>query len=272
MNRCASTLARSLGLKGEFFSSHLARRGYVTVEMPDGPPIRLWSAADDWSTSLLWWYGYQAVEREAIDLWRARAAEAGTVLDIGAHVGWLALVAAQAGASRVFAFEANPRVAARCGLNVELNPWPITIVPNACSDRTGPVAFHLGGPGMPSSSGVDGLAGSYEQVRVGAVRIDDFVEQWGVDRVDLVKIDVEGHEPAVLRGMRATLERDRPAVFFEMIAAAPTGPEIIDVLSPLGYRYSRLTDAGPVRIDEPTAPVSGWCNYLAVADPADPAY
>ena len=56
-----------------------------------------------------------------------------------------------------------------------------------------------------------------------------------LDRLDLVKIDAEGMEAEVLRGMAATLERLHPALFVE--ATTKSRSEAVEaVLHPLGYR------------------------------------
>lgn len=47
-------------------------------------------------------------------------------------------------------------------------------------------------------------------------RLDSFIVQENLDRVDLMKIDVEGHEPEVLEGMGACLARMRPSILIEI--------------------------------------------------------
>ena len=80
---------------------------------------------------------------------------------------------------------------------------------------------------------------------------------------DLIKIDVEGAEPAVVRGMSRTLERHRPILIFELDDADPSAVEaqfveMQTLLSDLGY--------GCERLDRSYADV-GWHVIHAVARP-----
>jgi FkbM family methyltransferase len=68
-------------------------------------------------------------------------------------------------------------------------------------------------------------------------------------RPHAVKIDVQGAELAVLRGMRRTLERERPILLVE---DSPETPAIAQELHPIGYRGSRYE----VRTDE-LVPIDG---------------
>jgi hypothetical protein len=67
---------------------------------------------------------------------------------------------------------------------------------------------------------------------VSAVSLDD--ERAAAGAVDLIKIDVEGHEEAVIRGALETIRRDRPILIFDCFHG---GREIINALQPLGYMF-----------------------------------
>ena len=81
------------------------------------------------------------------------------------------------------------------------------------------------------------------------VTIDDTVESLGLDRVDVIKIDIEGYEEHAVLGAARTLERDRPTVFIELnpplLAACGTDPEtLLKLLSPLyEHRYRIVGDS-----------------------------
>jgi FkbM family methyltransferase len=70
-----------------------------------------------------------------------------------------------------------------------------------------------------------------EPIIVRTVTIDD-ERRNQTQPVDLIKIDVEGHEETVVRGGRCTIEKDQPILIFECFHG---GAEIIEYLSRIGY-------------------------------------
>jgi FkbM family methyltransferase len=140
----------------------------------------------------------------------------GAYVDVGASTGWFAVPIAKRG-YEVIAFECNARSAQRLRENCELNSVSITLHQVAASDRDGQAAF-THNPRLPLTSG-----GSLEHVS--ANRATDIVPCARLDSlvtgpVALLKIDVEGHERAVLAGAERLIETNRPALVLEANTAA----------------------------------------------------
>lgn len=142
-----------------------------------------------------------------------RLPDGGVFLDIGAHVGHYTLRAARK-ASKAIAVEANPDTAARLEHNLSLNGITnVTVYQVAAWDeRTrmnlfSPNAYERDGSTQVLAT-KDGDAGY-----VDGMPLDDLLE--AEDRLDLVKMDVEGADLHVLRGMADTLARLRPVLFIE---------------------------------------------------------
>ena len=76
-----------------------------------------------------------------------------------------------------------------------------------------------------------GYSQSYE---VPTIRLDSYCAAHGIERVDLVKIDVEHHEPAVFRGFRQMLEKCKPSVLVEILDAG-IGKAVAEQIAGLGY-------------------------------------
>jgi FkbM family methyltransferase len=133
----------------------------------------------------------------------------GTVLDVGAHVGYYTLLSSVlvGPAGRVFAFEPNPANQRFLKRHAAVNGCAnVTVVESAVSDATGTARFDFG-----SGSGTGHLAeGGAIEVRT--VTLDEFCGREGL-KPDAVKIDVEGAEAGVLRGGEATITSARPVVF-----------------------------------------------------------
>jgi FkbM family methyltransferase len=222
INRPLSTAIKALvrDRPPEFVVRHLPRHGTVEIEVSDGKKVRFWSKGDDWITSRLWWLGLDGHEPEMNRPFQEFAKHARTILDIGAYTGFYALLAVAVNpTARVFAFEPHPGIAARLGRNVSLNQAnSVTILPYVvASERSGLVEFHIGGPGLPSSSSrAEDWRGLHQSIWVAAIDIDSFCLEWGLEHVDLIKMDVEAMEPDVVRGMNRVLDANRPVVFSEV--------------------------------------------------------
>lgn len=175
----------------------------------------------------------------------------GVVLDVGANLGSMTLAfARQVPEGRVIAFEPTHSGFARLRGNLALNPGlaaRVTPVQAFLSDRSADrhglsawSSWKLDGSGTDPHPLHGGSVQAAEGVP--ALSLDDFCRERRVDRLDLLKIDTDGHELAVLRGARATLERLRPPVIFEigLYLLGERGvrvEEYFDLLEPLGYRW-----------------------------------
>jgi FkbM family methyltransferase len=141
------------------------------------------------------------------------AREGDVVLDVGGCWGDTALYFADlvGPTGRVFTFEFDPQNLEILGTNLALNPElarRIEVVDKALWDVSGEtLQFALGGRTTTLFA-----AGREATFAARTVTLDDFVAGAGPDRVDFVKMDVEGAEGRVLAGARNTLERDAPAL------------------------------------------------------------
>ena len=95
---------------------------------------------------------------------------------------------------------------------------------------------------------------------VEVVEVDDFVDSHGLVGVDLIKVDTETTEAAVIRGMLRTLGRDRPAIVCEVLDAE-VGQALEALLRPLGYEFFLLMGHDAVRCDA-IRPDEVWRNYI----------
>lgn len=176
----------------------------------------------DGQGSLLYYQGFSEPEVEDTV---ARFLKAGmTFVDVGAHVGKYALLAAQAvgDSGEVYAFEPNPAVFKLLLLNIGLNGFSnVHAYPWAVADACCPRDFDVRAEATVSSlaigeGGTEGRA-LVKRIRVDTVRLDD-VCGIAAKRVDLVKVDVEGAELMVFSGAARLLQReagDAPVWIFE---------------------------------------------------------
>lgn len=235
----------------EAVSAHLPKTGRVRVRLPGGGIVRLWSRGDDWVANRLFWHGFAGYEPETTAIWLDRARHAGVVLDVGAHVGYFALLAAAANPhARVLGFEPLRQIHARLRRNIDLNGSQVELVDLAVGDRSGSAAFFHVGHGIPSSSSLSqefmATTSDVEATEVEVVRLDAFVAAHELGRIDLVKIDTEATEPAVLAGMGQVLARDRPTIVCEVLAGNDVERQLEEILRTHDYEWALLGAEGPI--------------------------
>jgi FkbM family methyltransferase len=164
--------------------------------------------------------------------------EGGVFLDVGAHVGHYTLRASRK-ASRVIAVEASPETAQRLERNLALNGISNVTVHNVAAwDKRTKLSLHSpNGYERDGSTRVQPGGGGPATT---AVPLDDLLA--GEDRIDAVKLDVEGADLHALRGMRKTLARCRPALFIEdhSIYGYYQRAALDKLLAGLGYTWRDL--------------------------------
>ncbi len=134
-------------------------------------------------------------------------------IDAGAHIGRYALRAAAQGA-KVLAIEPDPSNFQLLERNVALNGFrDVTLIPGALSAQSGMLPLRLAPRENTGMSRIEADAvgtlrgGEFEWiVPVAGVTLDELVKSLGFTRIDWLKIDVEGHEVAVLRGAVAAMK------------------------------------------------------------------
>jgi FkbM family methyltransferase len=197
----------------------------------------------------------QKYEQETSSVLKTYVRPGMTVLDVGAHVGCHALLAARLVGSegKVYAFEPSPDNFALLRKNVELNGYKnVDLIPKAVAEKTGTVTFHLSPEGNDRNAIFKSsrASGRGRSVEVQTVSLDDFLEQKGWPKVDFIKIDVEGAEPLVLQGMTRLLKRSTQLALIAEFAPAcikDSGRNPGDFLSQVagcGFQINVLQGAG----------------------------
>lgn len=165
----------------------------------------------------------------------------GVLLDIGAHVGHYTLRAARLGHA-VIAVEANPETAGRLLANVVLNGLDdrVRIIPHPAWDDYEHIKWRSYHEGKMATRNGSGRVYPDPDGDLWPVMLDDV----DIPRVDVVKLDTEGAELRVLRGMRALLKRCRPVMWIELHdwTGAYHAEELAALLGELHYRWAKGGD------------------------------
>lgn len=153
----------------------------------------------------------------------------GTAVDVGGWYGpWTRRLAGRA--RRVVTVEPVPHLAR---LLADTSPPNVRVIRAAASDRPGIARLWL----PPDDAGDRGVSSLVRRdihgraLDVTCVTLDEL----GLRNVGFIKIDVDGNEPAVLRGATGLLARDRPALFVELESRIQPIAPVVTYLSLLGY-------------------------------------
>jgi FkbM family methyltransferase len=193
---------------------------------------------------------YTRIPNSAKILFLRKHLSGGTLLDIGANVGSVSLLLSDRIQDAIL-FEPNPTAAARARHNLASNHLDFKVYEIALSDTNGEIRFACDGPVDVGGHVVVSAAGGDAATRgVQCLTCDEFLRRHGplTFPVSLIKIDVEGHENSVLRGMRGFLGEQRPPlVMFEYLERTNLA-DTITFFHELAYQVFELGLRGPSAI------------------------
>lgn len=205
-------------------------------------------------------------QRSEQNLMRKRLANAHNVFDVGANVGvWTVLMSKFNPSARIHSFEPNSAIFNLLEVNVKENSCGnVALINAAVSDEEGTVLFEV-----PTSASIFGRIVPTGQPldsenrflnapvsKVSRLRLADYCRKAGIAEIDFMKIDVEGHELAAIRGLQPLLsERRVRSLYVETIEANHTRAgssfaAFVRFVNDCGYELWTINEQG-----EPDNPV-----------------
>lgn len=159
----------------------------------------------------------------------------GVALDIGANIGNHTLYLAQE-FDYVVAFEPVPRNCWILKANLHLNNIDnVALIERGLSNKNSKMVVNNPDPENTNTPLGEINSDAIGQTIVEVVVGDEQIEQLGLkNKIRVIKVDVEGHEPEVFDGLRRTIEKHRPIIFWEafnMVEANKTR----EILEAIGY-------------------------------------
>lgn len=258
-------LLRKLPLNKEKFYKDYKFNGPFRVKFNSGQTFKMIHHRTTIENEIYWKGIDNGWEKVSIGVWKELAKNSNVIVDIGANTGVYSLIAASANhQADIYAFEPSKRVFEKLKRNIYINQFDVQAFDIALSNKKGTAIFYdVIFEHQYSASLNESMLESDEgkvEVEVQTDTLDGFFELQKVDKVDLVKVDVEKHECEVLEGMKKIIDRDRPTLLIEILDDV-IGEYVDNMLSPYGYLY--------FDIDEKTSPrkvenlrKSAHYNYL----------
>lgn len=210
--------------------------------------------------SHIFWYGYYS--RDVVYVLDRLVRPGMVVMDIGANIGEISMaLAKRVGANgRVFSFEPMDKLYARLSEHIAVNSfYQVKALNIGLSDKAGSAKIYSANEVFKDGAEHQGLGTIYasktrsvlDQV-ITLSTLDQVVAENGLQRLDLMKIDVEGAELSVLKGGLATLERFRPMIVIEIQSetshdAGYEPADILGLLSRFGYTFQIIGRKGSLK-------------------------
>lgn len=172
------------------------------------------------------------------------------VFDLGAQTGAFSLLAKYFPISKWYAFEPIVEAAEQLKQNCVLNGIENVLINQvAVADYQGTATLSM--PNQKnwglSTLGANPLRFSTASARtVPVIRLDEFIEEHGITRVDFMKLDTEGSEYYILRGAQKLIERDHPIILMEynetnMRQCGVSKDDLDALLRTLGYSWQLVS-------------------------------
>ncbi len=255
--RHSSRSARSLNESARWTLSATLRRGGIpartqTFSLADNPTLSFVNA-DSLVLRQLYWLGEQGWEPELVPWWRYFCRRASAVLEIGANVGYYAVQGGKvAPHARYIAVEPHPASVAICRANLALNQiQSVEVIPAAAVADSAQTSVTLVVPWEQLATPTVAFVPSDSELPAAmARRATTALEVPAVDvrsllpGVELLKIDAEGQEHALLAASKEHLYACRPTIFVEMLPESPRLRSLlVRLCRDLGYRcYAPFRD------------------------------
>lgn len=196
----------------------------------------------------LFWKGINnGWEKISLELWTTLCKDAKNIIDIGANTGIYSLVAKSINNNaNVYAFEPVERVFDKLIYNNKLNNYNISCYQYALSNKNGkaviydiPEMEHIYSVTVNKDLTLPGTKTMKKEIKTKT--LDTFIEENKIEKIDLIKIDVETHEPEVLEGYIKHIQKHRPTMLIEVLNDE-IGGKIETLIQNLEYIYFNIDE------------------------------
>jgi FkbM family methyltransferase len=222
---------------------------------------------EEWIQQQIFLFDY--FDQEGIDCVKKNLKNGDVFLDVGANIGAYALIASKivGETGKVLCFEPVTSTFNHLKENVELNGLSnIQIEQKALMESPQNIEIHIGDiSNTGTSSIVNKVENESKSEMIEAIVFDDQFKD--LDRIDFIKMDIEGAEYSALKGMKNSIQKHLPKILIEISDdilknATYTSKELIEFIINLGYEQFGINESGEkIPLSEQA---SNYHNFLFV--------
>lgn len=219
----------------------------------------------------IFWNGLgKSFEEDTIWVWIELCKEANIVFDIGANTGVYSLITkALNPKATVYAFEPVQRTFSWFKKNLALNNYDVNTEMIALSNINGTQVFYDTPQVTQTSASLSpdklknfsGYEADVVEYNITTATMDKFIKEHGINHIDLIKIDVELHEPEVIEGFMQHLHVFKPSIVIEVLSEEVAN-KINTFLAQGTYRIFHLAGKGKMVEKKKIEVEYPYWNYL----------
>jgi FkbM family methyltransferase len=234
---------------------YLRFRGIFTVPVDASHSFKVKHYGFSIENSVFWAGLTGEWEASSMKLWIQLVKDADVIFDVGANTGMYSLVAKSLRPqSRVYAFEPVRRIFEKLQYNQKLNNYDTTCLEYAASNANGTATIYdLPTDHVYSVTVNKNLNAADVHViptEIKTIRLDTFINEAKIEKLDLIKLDVETYEAEVIEGLGVYLEKFKPAILVEVLNDK-IGSRLQQLFEGKGYLYFTINeDTGQVTLTE----------------------
>jgi len=248
-------------------------KGKFKVKIPNTDKTFLLNAWESTIENEIFWNGLgKTWEPKTINLWINLSQKSKVIFDIGANTGIYSLIAGKLNPNtKIISFEPSNLIIPKFKRNMIDNNLDVQLIEKGVSNECGTKVFYdVKGNHQSSASLSDqklkyfeGFKGEINEYRIETTRLDTFINKTGIIP-DLIKIDVELHEPEVIEGMGELLFKHKPTLIIEVLTDA-VAEKLNKLFDKSSYRFYELDKVNEPKVVSNIKPKS-YFNYLITTE------
>ncbi len=220
---------------------HLHFKGVFGVKVDQKSSFKINHYGFEIENEIFWNGLYSGWEKVSLKIWSELSEQSDVIFDIGANTGVYSLLAKTVNPkAKVYAFEPVKRVYEKLVENIELNNYNTVAVNKAVSDKTGVATIYDKDTEHTYSVTINkDISPNKEDsisVEIDTIRLDEYIIKNKIKKIDLLKVDVETHEPEVLEGFGKFLKEFEPTFIIEILNDE-IARKIENYISEIDYSY-----------------------------------
>ncbi|MEO5650314.1 MAG: FkbM family methyltransferase [Ginsengibacter sp.] len=251
----------------ESIYQHLYFNGLIEVSINDTRHFKIMHYGYRLEYEFFWKGLYGSWEKHSIKLWVTLLKDSKVVFDIGANTGIYSLIAKTANPElEVHAFEPFDAIYKKLVRNVALNSFEIHSNCKAISNYTGDAVIYTEDRDFAYSVTVNKnlWVKNKEPIKLNikTITLKDYIEQNKITGINLMKIDVETHEPEVMEGFVPYLKQFKPIILIEILNDE-VAKKLNNYFDPADYIFYNIDERDGIRKTVSLSRSNSY-NYLIV--------